>query len=176
MVTTTPNFGYCNKTIPILESLNMLSLGFKLNWSSFFKFFTYLSSGKITVNLPSQLTQRSISMKVETLELWLVRPLLGTKRTSSISVVYNWEVSGYFEVSRHFGQKNYTWKFIKISELSKEFHEEFLNFFTYSFLTKMFTPQNFPIPPIVYYRRTPQENILIPTNYILSTHTFTTLQ
>ena len=76
-----------------------------------------MSSGKITVNLASQLTQRSISIKAEALEFWLLRPLLDTKRTLSISVVYNWGVSGYFEVSRHFAQKNYTWKFIKISEL-----------------------------------------------------------
>ena len=32
-------------------------------------------------------------------------------------VVYNWGLSGHFEVLRHVGQKNYAWKFIKISQL-----------------------------------------------------------
>ena len=32
-------------------------------------------------------------------------------------VVYNWGLSGHSEVLRHVGQKNYAWKFIKISQL-----------------------------------------------------------
>ena len=34
----------------------------------------------------------------------------------STIVVYNWGLSGHFEVLRHVGQKNYAWKFINISQ------------------------------------------------------------